>query len=461
MPLIVTPYLSRVLGPTELGKYSYAFSVAYYFVIFATLGITTHGSRQIAVGRDDTERRNAVFSDLFWLHMISAVGVTLIYIIFTVFLVRENKIISYILIFYVASTIFDVKWLFYGLENFKITVARNLIIKVLTIICIFVFVKTRNDIHNYTFVMAFISYFVAEASLFLLFPKYVKLYKPNWDGIKKEISPLSIMFIPFVASSVSRYIDKVMLGTMSTYKEVGFYENADKIYIMLVLVITALGDVMLPRLSNLVSNGGEEKANKLFEYALNICIISSCAFAFGISAIAKEFVPIFFGDEFLECISLLIWISPTIIMLAFSATVRKQYLMPRYKNSIFVVSMLVGTIVHIIANLYFIPKYFALGSVYSTLIAEFVILFIQSIVTMKEINYLPYIKILVVFSVIGLIMYIFIRAIAVLMPCTVLTLVVEIILGALIYSVLSLIYLKISNNELYAYGVKIKKRLLR
>lgn len=449
-PLIVTPYLSRVLGPAELGKYSYAYSIAYYFVLVGTLGITSHGSRQIAAVKDDSDKLNQTFSNLFWLHGISATIVTLVYLVFVIGFINKNKTIALIMTLYVASTMFDVKWLFYGLENFKIVVARNLIIKVCSIVAIFAFVKTRDDVNAYSLIMAGISFFAAEFSLFLIFPKNVKIRKPQWKAFGQELLPLLIMFIPTAATMICRHIDKVMLGMMSTLDQVGLYENTDKVYLMLVTVITTVGDVMLPRMSNLFANGEKEEADKLFFYSLRICIITACAFMFGITAIADEFVPVFFGDEFLGCIKLLQYISPTILMLAWSATVRKQYLVPRYKNKVFVISMIVGTAVNIIANSILISKYDALGAVYGTLIAEFVIVILQVVMTKNEIKYWPYLKETIVFCVIGALMYFGVRRVAAIMNShAVIQLVIEILVGVILYSASTLLYFIIAKDEMF------------
>lgn len=460
-PLIVTPYLSRVLGPTELGKYSYAYSIAYYFVLIATLGITSHGSRQIAAVKDSPESLNQIFSNLFWLHMINSTVVTLVYLILAFGVISVNKTLSIIMALYVASTIFDMKWLFYGLENFQITVVRNVIIKISSILLIFIFVRTREDVEIYSLIMAGISFFLAELSLFLLFPKYVKLQRPQWKAIRAEIFPLMVMFVPTAAALICRHIDKVMLGMLSTLDQVGIYENTDKVYLMLVTVITTVGDVMLPRMTAMFAKGNQREADILFSYSLRICIITACAFMFGISAIAEEFVPVFFGVEFFECAKLLQFISPTILMLAWSATVRKQYLVPRYKNRVFVVSMITGTAVNIIANSVLIPLYDAFGAVYGTLMAEFVIVLLQVLMTKRDIDYLGYFKETIVFCFFGSIMFGTVRLVATLFSGSLIVqLLIEIVVGIVVYCTLTLTYFSLVKDEMYMIikKVLVKKR---
>ncbi len=451
-PLIVTPYLSRTLGPSGIGKYSYAYSIAYYFVLFAGLGITSHGSRKIAEAKNNEEELNRTFSNLFWIHLFISLAVTIIYFIAVCAgMNKENSTLSFIMTFYVLSAAVDVKWFFYGIENFKITVLRSIIIRVLYIVLIFIFVNSKADTWRYTFIMAFVAFFLAEGSLFILLPKYVKLLRPNFKGMIKEIAPLFILFIPSVANLLLRHFDKIMLGMMSTYEQLGMYENTDKVFTILSTTITAASDVILPRISNLLASKNEEKAEHIFNLALRISIIVSCAFAFGLMAIAKEFVPVFFGNEFLGCISLLSWIAPTIIMTAFSVTIRKQYLIPRYKEKVYTIATCTGLAVNIVANYFMIPNYGAMGAVYGTLIAEFVVIICQFLMIHKEMNYLPYVKDLLVFISIGIIMLVVVRLVSN-FPINIYgLLLVEISAGALIYLILTLIYLAKTNDEIFIY----------
>ena len=132
LPIITSPYVSRVLGAERIGIYSYSYSVANYFVLVAALGINNHGSRVIAEAKGDKEKLNQVFSDLFTLHAIVAGIVCIIYLGYSLFFVNQDQVYAIIQIFYVVSAVFDINWLFFGLEQFKITVVRNTLIKIFT-----------------------------------------------------------------------------------------------------------------------------------------------------------------------------------------------------------------------------------------------------------------------------------------------------------------------------------------
>lgn len=459
-PLIVTPYISRTLGAEEIGKYTYAYSIAYYFVLVAGLGINAHGTRQIASAKNDKKQLEETFSNLFWVHIFISAITTAVYLIAILCGVnRANQKLSLIMLFYLLSAVVDVKWFFQGLENFKITVLRSIIIKIIYICAVFVFVHSKTDTAIYTFIMVFVSFFIAEASLFILVPRYIRLRKPNYSGIIREIKPLFVLFIPSVANLLLRHFDKIMLGVLSTYKQLGYYENSDKIFTILSTFITAIGDVLLPRISNLLVSDNQEKANKIFNYALRIGIIISCAFTFGIISIAREFVPIFFGNEFSECIRIIQWIAPSIIMVAFSVSIRKQFLIPRYKNKVYLIATGSGLVSNLIGNAILIPCFGAMGAVYATLIAEMTVIICQFLMIRKELNYLPFVKDLIIFCWVGMIMFFIVRLTSLIPINGPMQLIAEIIVGIISFGILSYCIMKVTKDELLIYLITaIKKR---
>ena len=156
LPLITTPYISRVIGVQGIGIYSYTYSIANYFVMFAMLGINNYGNRSVAKARENREELNYTFSSILLFHFIVSIIAILGYAVFILSTVnKENSFIFILQFFFVISSFFDINWFFFGMEQFKLTVVRNTFIKVLSVFLIFLFVKSKDDLWLYTLILVF------------------------------------------------------------------------------------------------------------------------------------------------------------------------------------------------------------------------------------------------------------------------------------------------------------------
>ena len=126
LPLITTPYISRVLGADRIGVYNYTYTIANYFMLAAMLGVKNHGNRSIAAVRDDPYRLRTTFWEIYGLQFLCSAVALVAYLVFAVAFETENQLIFLIQGIYVFSGMMDISWLFFGLEKFKITVTRNI-----------------------------------------------------------------------------------------------------------------------------------------------------------------------------------------------------------------------------------------------------------------------------------------------------------------------------------------------
>lgn len=152
-PLITSPYLSRVLGPEGLGEYSYTYSIAYYFSLFILLGVNNYGTREIAKVKDNKSERTVVFWSIYYVQFIAGIIIVTLYIL-TQMIFRQDSALASIQLLYVLSAVLDINWLFFGLERFKVTVTRNCIVKIITVLSIFIFVHDNGDTTAYAVIMA-------------------------------------------------------------------------------------------------------------------------------------------------------------------------------------------------------------------------------------------------------------------------------------------------------------------
>ena len=258
LPLVTTPYLSRVLGAENIGIYSFTLSISTYFILFGSLGIALYAQREIAYFQDDKTKRSKIFFEILVLRFIT-LGIALLTFYLTFCIKGEYKVYYRILILELLANTIDISWFFQGLEEFKKTVSRNIVVKVISVICIFIFIKNENNLLQY-FIIYVLSILIGNITLWFYLPKFVN--KVSFRDIKplKHLKATLSLFIPQIAMQIYTVLDRTMIGTIVlNKKEVGYYEQAQKIIKLLLTIATSLGTVMIPRMANTYANGDEVK----------------------------------------------------------------------------------------------------------------------------------------------------------------------------------------------------------
>lgn len=456
IPLIMTPYISRVIGAEGVGIQSYTYSIVNYFVLFAMLGINNHGNRSIAMVRNDKKKLNTTFTSIYLIQAIMSISMIILYIIYIVFLAKNYKIIFIIQLIYIIGALFDINWFFFGMEQFKITVIRNTVIKLISVLSIFIFVKDSNDLYLYSLILA-LGVLISQLILWRFTNKYVKFTKVKLCEITQHIKPILILFIPAISVSIYKIMDKIMLGSMSTVTQVGFFENSEKIISIPLGIITALGTVMLPKMSNLLSNGKDSEAKKYIYLSLRFTMFISVGAMFGLIGVAENIVPIFLGKEFKECINIVSLLSITLLFIAWANVIRTQLLIPKKKDKIYIKSTFLGAIVNIMINILLITKLGAIGAAIGTIFAESTVCIYQTLMIRKELDIKTYLNNNIGFMVLGIFMFLVIRLIGHMLGYSLLTGVIQIVIGGSVYCITSVIYMIIVKDELIINIINKKK----
>ena len=362
-----------------------------------------------------------------------------------------------ILLLELIAVLLDITWFFQGIEDFKKVVIRNIIIKLISVILIFMLVKKSEDLIKYFYIYA-LSNFLGNGTLWINIKKYVSMVKINFKDLKKHIKPMISLFIPQIATSIYTVLDKTMLGILeNNISEVGYYEQSQKIIKIALTFVTTMSVVMLPRISNVYAKGETEKIKEYMEKSFNFNWFLSIPIIFGIIAISKNFVPWFYGNGYEKIIGLLIYTSPIILFIAFSTTIGSQYLISVKKQNIQTIAVGIGAIVNVILNFILIPKLKSVGAVIATVIAEFLIVLTEIIYVINNGNMkLKYIfKGAYKYIFAGIIMCIFTYLISTQMPIGAIYTICQIFIGIVIYIGVLLIF-----NDEFLKGIlnKLLKR---
>lgn len=412
LPLITAPYVSRVLGSEGVGIYSYSYSIASCFAMFGILGIANYGNRIIAINRDDKDAISKIFSDIWTIQMCMTGFTLVIYIIYIVCVANPiYKGVLLIQILTILCSCADVSWFFFGLEEFKLTVIRNLVIKIITTILIFILVRKKSDVMIYVFILCS-GTLMGNLSLFPFLKHYIAFVKPSLKRMREHFPSILVLFIPVLAVTLYKKMDKIMLGVMSTMSQTGYYENAEKIINIPMGIITALGTVMMPRISYLIEKGEKKQVSHYMNISIELTFFLASALMFGIAGISKEFVPLFFGNTFNPVIGVMKILSLTILFVSLANIFRAQYLIPKHYDKVYIVSVWAGAVINLLLNYIFIPKYAALGASCATVIAEATVMLIQMFYVWRELPILQYIKQGIGYIFSGSLMFIAVRVVA-------------------------------------------------
>lgn len=405
-PLITSPIISRALGAEKIGVYSATQAFANYFMLFAMLGIEYYGQRTIANCRTKSDR-SAAFWEIYAVQFVASIFSVTAYYLSAFFWSPSRITIMIIQGLWVVSCLFDINWLYFGVEDFKVTVTRNFIVKIVTVFCIIAFIREPKDLVLYVGIMAG-STAVSQFVLWCNIRKYINYERIQIKECKRHILPIVRLFIPMIALSIYHFMDKTMLDMLSSEAEVGYYYAADKIIYIPLGLITAVGTVMLPRVSSMVSDS-KEKTVILLEKSTELSVCMSSAVGFGIAAISREFVPLFFGEGYEKCATLLVIFVPVLLVKALSNIVDQQYLIPAKCDNQYTIAVTGGALVNLICNWFLIPQLGSIGATLGTLMAEFAVLVISIMFARQEINFVKMFFKQSYYILFGLIMFFTVR----------------------------------------------------
>ncbi|MBS6396167.1 MAG: flippase [Clostridiales bacterium] len=368
VPLVTAPYVARVLGAESIGIYNYVTANVTYFSILAAFGSASYAQREIAF----YQKEKKVLTNEFWGIFIFRVIITITTLIgFSFFVFINNKYSLYYLISSISiiSVATDVSWFFQGLEEFKITITRNFIVKLIMTILIFLVVKDSNDLWLY-FVLNVGAVFIGNLTLFGFLKKYIGIFELKNLGLKKHFCGSLKLFVPAIAIQVYTVLDKTMLGSLTNILEVGYYSQAEKIVKVILCVINALSVVLLPRMSSLIAGEKYETANMYYLKAVGVVSLLAIPCSIGGFFIAEDFIPWFFGEEFVSSIPIFKILSVLFVVIGMAKVVGAPLLIPMRREKQYTFAVAVGAIVNVGFNFYLIPQYAAIGASIASVIAE-------------------------------------------------------------------------------------------
>ncbi len=370
-PLITFPYASRILGPESIGLFNFALAIASYFTLFASLGFPVYGTREIAVAKNDSKVFNDTVNAIFSANMLAALLVTIIYVIFCITVERDNLTLFLIVGISIMLSAISFEWFYQGIEDFKYLTVRGIIVKSISVICLFVFVKSSDDLIIYA-VLTVIAICGNNVLNLLRLRKYVRL-RFTRKGILKHSRGASILFLGTIAVSLYSYMNDILVGALDSMKGVAFFSTGNKVIHIVLSVISVISVSIVPKMSELIGLGKTDESAALQKQGLNLILYVAIPMCIGMAVLAKPIMLLFAGEKFLPAVEVLEILSLLIIVVPLSSFLGYQVLIPNRKEKYGNYAVISGAIVNIGFALILVPKISFLGVAVSLLLAEITI----------------------------------------------------------------------------------------
>ena len=437
IPFITAPYISRTLKPHGVGIYADTNAWIQWFVLIASIGIALYGNREIAYVRDDKEKMSRTFWEI---QIVKLVMTVVAYILLCFFLGIYTQYTKFMWIqsLNVFAAAIDISWFYMGIEDFKRTVIRNTLVKIMSLVLILSFVRTPNDVSLYIFLTAF-SVILGNLTLW---PRLrILLVKIKFNSLKpfRHFKPSLALFVPQIATQVYLILNKNMLGIFEGSTAVGFYNNSDSLVKMILALVTATGTVMLPHVASEFSKGNNSAIKNMLYSSFDFISFLSVAMAFGLAGVGLHAVPYFYGRGFEPVGPVIMIESVVIIIIGWSNAVGVQYLLPTNRVKEFTRSVVLGSIFNIILNIPLMKFWGLYGAMVSTVLSELVVTGYQFWTIRNEVEFARMFTNLWKYILGGIIMFIPIFWLDITLHTSVVSIAFEVVLGILIYLIMMII----------------------
>lgn len=297
VPLIIGPYIVRVLDVNLYGMYNKVYSEFQIFLTFASFGIYTFGVREISKIRDDKEKVSKLFSNLFLLSLITNGLVLIIYILYSIFSSSGLTTIIYLIMtIQIVGNIFYIEFVNEALENYKFITIKSALIKILYLVALLILVKKPDDIIIYSTIIC-ITVFLNNIVSFIYAKKRIKF---NFSELKfkKYLKAMAFILIIENADMLYSQLDRVMLGRLVSDVSVSNYYISYYLVATVMSIPYAIINVSIPRLTYVIKNEGKKAYEQLLKKSFSSLLFIILPCCFGMFVLAQEIILLYAGDKY-------------------------------------------------------------------------------------------------------------------------------------------------------------------
>lgn len=372
-PIITIPYVTRILGAQNYGKINFSNSIVNYFILLASLGISSYAIREGALLRDNKKKFSAFADEIFSINIISTiVSYILLFILLLVPAVAKYESIILIQSLSILLTTIGADWVNSVYEDYFYIAIRYIIFQVIAIILLFMFVRDTSSYLAYACILVLATTGGNILNIFYI-RRYVKLrftFNLNW---RKHLIPILVLFGNQVAVTLYVNSDITMLGFLSNEDTVGIYSLASKIYTVIQQVLNAILIVSIPRLSYYLGQNKSGEFKNLAKVIQQSLLLLLVPLMCGLFSFSDTIMYIVGGNEYLQGANSLRILAIALIFSLLSGFYTNCVLLPYKLEKKILMITSIAAIVNVLLNFLLIPLAGATGAAITTLISEIIV----------------------------------------------------------------------------------------
>lgn len=387
VPLMVFPYISRILGVDCIGAIDTIDNIIDYCILFSMMGMSTLGIREIAKYKNDKKRLQETFNNLFWLNAISTIVVFFFLIVATICIpiLQQRVVLLTIGTFKLFANLFWIEWFYRGLEDFKYITIRSVIVRLLFIVSVFVFIKEKSDFTLYY--ILFVSIVIINAICNWTYKRNKVSLRFKHIALKAYAKPFIILGVFAMLSAIYTKLSIPVLSFTCGDTEAGYYATATRMYQVVIALISSLISVLIPRMSVLIRESNYTEISHLFELAFKMLFFISLPIIWYVEFLAPDIIAIFAGNEFVQAAIPMRIVIFLVLIIGSEQIYIMQLLIPLNKDKIVAVAGLCGVITWAILSTILVPLLHGIGTSIVWIATESVVLLIAIYYIKKTMGY--------------------------------------------------------------------------
>lgn len=405
LPFMTIPYVARVLGIVQNGIYSYSQTIVNVFAVVFALGFAVHGANTIAQTRESEQKVKYVEIQMLRMAFL-LIGLILFISYIYFYPLQYNKEIFLLQGLVILINFFDNSWYYQGLGNFKKIVTRNIMVKLVGNLCVFLFVKSPEDLWIYILLLNG-SQLIGNSILFIDNIKYFKFIKlVNRERLFMHTKVACILFLPNVSVLVFSSFDRILLGSTGEIEDLSNYQQVQRLITFMYSLLMIPSPVLIQKIAKFRATSNNRGADFIISRALNMYIILGTLFCFGVLLTAHDFIYLFLGQEYYGAIILFIILSPALVLKTIAGVIGGWYLIPLGRNLLHSTPLIIATLISILLNILITPMYGAISSACIFVFTEILIVTIQFYYSRSLLEYINK-KILIGFLILYTFVFLF------------------------------------------------------